>query len=56
MTSISASARPGPARAARWMIMAPVLLAAAIGLSGQALVTAGRPTQAVAWASTGLAA
>jgi hypothetical protein len=56
VTSIGALARPGPARAARWVIMAPVLLAAAIGLSWQALAAAGQPTRAVVWAALGLAA
>jgi hypothetical protein len=37
------------------MSAAAILLSAAIGLSGQALATAGQPTHAVAWGSVGLA-
>jgi hypothetical protein len=56
VTSVSAPARPGPAHAPRWMIIAPVLLAVAIALSWQALANAGQPTRAVVWGSVGFAA
>lgn len=56
MTGITARARPGSAVAPRRMIVAAVLLSAAIGLSGEALATAGQPTHAVAWGSVGFAA
>ena len=56
MTGITARARPRSTVAPRWMIAAAVLLAAAIGLSWQALAAAGQPTRAVAWGSAGFAA
>ena len=56
MTGIIARARPRSAVAPRWMIAAAILLTAAIGLCGQALTTAGEPTRAVVWGSTGFAA
>ena len=56
MTDITARARPRSAVAPRWMIAAAILLTAAIGLSAQALATAGQPTHAVVWGSLGFAA
>jgi hypothetical protein len=55
VTAISARARSesvGPP----WVIAAAILLTAAIGLSAQALATAGEPTHAVVWGSLGFAA
>lgn len=56
VTEITARARPGSAIAPRWMSAAAILLAAAIGLTGQAVATASEPTHAVAWGSIGFAA
>jgi hypothetical protein len=56
VTGIAARAQTRSAVAPRWITAAALLLAAAIGLSGQALATAGEPTHAVAWGSLGFAA
>jgi hypothetical protein len=56
VNAITAHARSRSAVTPRWMTAAAILLAIAIGLSGQALATAGQPTHAVVWGSLGFAA
>lgn len=56
MTGITARARSRSAVTPRWMTAAAILLAVAIGLSGQALAIAGQPTHAVVWGSVSFAA
>jgi len=56
VTNITVRAQAGSGVAPRRMIAAAILLAVAIGLSGQALATEGEPTHAVVWGSVGFAA
>jgi hypothetical protein len=51
VTGITAPGRPRSAVPPRWVIAAAILLAAAIGLSTEALAAAGQPTHAVVWGS-----
>jgi hypothetical protein len=56
VTAITTTARSRSAIAPRWMTVAAILLAVAIGLSGQALAIVGQPRHAVVWGSVGFAA
>jgi hypothetical protein len=56
VTGITLRAQSRSAIAPRWVIAGAILLAAAIGLSAQALAAAGQPTSAVVWGSLSFAA
>jgi hypothetical protein len=56
VTPISAHSHPRSEGVARWLVMAAILLATAIGLSLKALADAGQPAQAIVPGSLALAA